>query len=372
MSAWGSLNLECPSCGQGFAARVWTVVNADEDPELRDQLLAHELNVVICPHCGHESLVASPFIYHHQRFRQALCYVPEDWGDEEERAAIARALVLKLLQELAPERPADYLLEPIMFGSVGTLAEVVRYTGAAKGGSEVAGERRQQLTTALGHLTRVQSDEELVQVLSEHPELLSVETQTLLQELARQVERAGRLDVADYYLSIAAFLREQREALEHSQPPSVEEIAQALQVLMQVETREELEAVLEAYPELHEPEALAAVTYMADRAQQEGQFELAQMLEAIRELLIEVANAPPPTELASPEEVTAAVRSLLQVATTEQALELIDQEPALRTPQAIALMQEASAAAWEAGEEALAQHYETLAELLTLAGAEEE
>ena len=45
-------------------AQVFTVIDVGVQPELKNYLLAGQLNVAICPNCGTPAMIAAPLIYH--------------------------------------------------------------------------------------------------------------------------------------------------------------------------------------------------------------------------------------------------------------------------------------------------------------------
>ncbi len=56
--------VECPHCHQEGAMRIWTSVNVDLNPELKERIFSSELFTYRCPHCGKESRVREKMIYH--------------------------------------------------------------------------------------------------------------------------------------------------------------------------------------------------------------------------------------------------------------------------------------------------------------------
>lgn len=63
MSKFTEKNFCCPACGANAAFRLYSSVNAAEDPELRDEVRTGRLFVRECPECGHKDIETSPFLY---------------------------------------------------------------------------------------------------------------------------------------------------------------------------------------------------------------------------------------------------------------------------------------------------------------------
>lgn len=57
------VNVPCPSCGKTFSYDVHTLVNARNNPELRDLLIAGRLSEFTCPECSYTASLAAPCLY---------------------------------------------------------------------------------------------------------------------------------------------------------------------------------------------------------------------------------------------------------------------------------------------------------------------
>lgn len=58
------IKTSCRRCGATSEAVVYDIINAQENPELREQLLDGKLFIWSCPSCGAENLVKYPLLYH--------------------------------------------------------------------------------------------------------------------------------------------------------------------------------------------------------------------------------------------------------------------------------------------------------------------
>ena len=91
MSIEREYTLTC-SCGRMFHADLYDTVNVTAEPELRESIVEHRLNVVECPRCHRRSYVDKPFLYHDMD-RELLLYIyPAACAPQEEglRAEIDR------------------------------------------------------------------------------------------------------------------------------------------------------------------------------------------------------------------------------------------------------------------------------------------
>lgn len=79
MSYLSEKEMECPACKFPNQVEVWSIINAAEDPELRDLLLGGELNMVECQSCKHV-FHAEFFLLYHDPASELMAFVyPEAW-----------------------------------------------------------------------------------------------------------------------------------------------------------------------------------------------------------------------------------------------------------------------------------------------------
>ncbi len=63
MSFQGDIRAQCPAGCEEFDARVWTFINGDASPELRDILLARECNLLLCEFCDKPFFPEESYVY---------------------------------------------------------------------------------------------------------------------------------------------------------------------------------------------------------------------------------------------------------------------------------------------------------------------
>ena len=70
------IQLNCPACRAPMRARLFTVIDAASQPELKQALLGEQLNLAICQSCGNPVALAAPLIYHDHEKRLYLVHFP--------------------------------------------------------------------------------------------------------------------------------------------------------------------------------------------------------------------------------------------------------------------------------------------------------
>jgi hypothetical protein len=84
MSFSAEEDVTCP-CGEVFEAALWGSVNATQNPELREEILAGQLNVVKCTMCG-RMLYAEKFVLYHDPAAELMAFVyPKEYAGAAER-----------------------------------------------------------------------------------------------------------------------------------------------------------------------------------------------------------------------------------------------------------------------------------------------
>ncbi len=56
--------IQCPNCGTQYSVPVRTMIDVSAEPRLRQQFLANQINVAVCPNCQTGGLLEVPLVYH--------------------------------------------------------------------------------------------------------------------------------------------------------------------------------------------------------------------------------------------------------------------------------------------------------------------
>ena len=91
----------CPRCRAPISVDLYQVVDARQDPELKQALLNGQLNAFSCPSCGLTGQMASPVLFHDPEHELLMVYVPMEMNlphVEQER------LIGRLVQQVIAAR----------------------------------------------------------------------------------------------------------------------------------------------------------------------------------------------------------------------------------------------------------------------------
>lgn len=78
MSKSSDISYTCPRCQKQSRFTVWQSINVDLDPLLKKQVMDGSLFVFHCPFCGFSQEVGYSVLYHDQRNRYMIWWIPEE------------------------------------------------------------------------------------------------------------------------------------------------------------------------------------------------------------------------------------------------------------------------------------------------------
>lgn len=396
--------LTCPACKADFAADIWMVLDAGEQPAEVAALRREALNIVTCPACGNNGPAGAPLLYHDGAARKVI-FAPAPGSEEHEWREQARDLHALLVGSIAEDQRRPYLADVDIaqdLAGVGRLLErFERRRGPAKHGETEPGSQADKalapptpaaqpqqpateppaLLAAVEALLAADTAEELQTVLASHPLLLARTTDAALAELAevalnqREPEIAESLGHARRLLARAA----QGGALEAaigelsaaSAPQEIttaqafvaELLEPALQALMAAGSATELAQVAERFPIVMQADIDGLLGEQVELALDMGDDRQAAALEERREALAQLrivatresaSAADQPQAAADEPTLDEAIEALLLADGEESMAVVIDAYPMLLEDVAAQALWHFAAEARASGDEDLA------------------
>ncbi len=118
--------LTCPNCRQPFSAQLEQVIDVGRDPQAKARLLAGRTNLVTCPHCGYQSMLATPLVYHDPAKELMLVYIPMELNlPRAEQDKLVGSLSNAIISSLPQEQRKGYLLMPKNMLSLQGMVEMI-------------------------------------------------------------------------------------------------------------------------------------------------------------------------------------------------------------------------------------------------------
>ena len=95
--------IRCPKCGHEHDFTIWSSINTELDPDLKERIRTGELFRTVCPMCGQKIDVVYPCLYHQMADRIMIYYAP---GRESmEKAAAAFETGTEAFGEITGDAP---------------------------------------------------------------------------------------------------------------------------------------------------------------------------------------------------------------------------------------------------------------------------
>lgn len=371
------VQLVCPACGADFAAGVWLILDAQEEPVAVEALLAGELNMVACPSCGNRGPAGAPLLFHDAGARRVI-FAGAPGAAEHEVRDQARDLHALLVGSIPEEQRRPYLVDVDIAQDLDGLAHLLRRMQKRRPASappatpptappQPPTDEPPPLLIAVEALLAADTSAELDRVLAEHPILLDPSTDTTLAQLVEVAVQQREPAVAESLRQARALLQRMHSAVDTTQAanPTPAAPEEALQALLAASTAAELEAVVAAHPLLLQPAGDRMLAERAELALDEGNERLAQALEDRREALAELRTiAAAPAAAADEPTLDEAIEALLTAEGEDALADAIDRYPVLLDEVAGQALWQFAAEARASGDEELATYAIECRELL--------
>lgn len=364
------LTLTCPACGTPAAHAVWLIVDADEQPAAVALLEQAALNRLTCPHCGHQFFAPTPLLLHDLPHRRVV-FVPPAGVDELTWRDMAYELHALLVGSIELEQRQLYLGDMQIAQDQAGLAQMLakqrrRSTGGTpafgKPISSVLGDLPlpapaapppaaratdpDALLLTIQQLLDATSPAAMEQVVQQHPELLTQQAHTALEELADLAVEQREYAAADLLHRARVWLLGYQTGMTPVARPVAADAPADIPTSLTAEHQHHLLAagnpgelwqVVQQFPELQEPWVDAALTDLIDQYASEGNARLASQLEERRTALHEVLAAPPPPDALDP--LQDAIEALLTAPDQESLTQILLDYPELLTDAAQTALQ---------------------------------
>lgn len=288
------VRVTCPQCRQPFTAQIQSIIDVGMQPALKEQLLGGQLNLVRCPFCGSNGMLATPLLYHDPAHELALVHIPLEANlKREDQEKLIGALTNALMDSLPPERRKGYLLQPRTVLTFDSLIETILQADGVT--PEMLQTQRQQLQLIQDLLDRLSDDERLKALVDERREELNYEFFLLLSaalDSARQdgdQAGAGQLSrLREKLLTLTGGPSQQQ--IKEIEPLPASATPQQLIETFQAAPTEELYALVAAYRHRLDYSFFQTLTGQIEAAKAGKDSTKAEQLTDLRRKLLEAAD----------------------------------------------------------------------------------
>jgi hypothetical protein len=116
----------CPRCRQPVIADIEQIFDTYTDPTAKQKLLGNVVNIIHCPSCGFQDMLATPIVYHDPEKELLLTYFPPELNiSVTEQEKQIGPLINRVLNSLPNEKKKAYLFQPQSMLTYQTLLEKI-------------------------------------------------------------------------------------------------------------------------------------------------------------------------------------------------------------------------------------------------------
>ena len=329
-SAYQTVPVTCPNCGNRFVSPVLTLVDVGQNPEAKALFLSGQSNVAVCPQCGHAGMLNAPLVYHDPEQEILFTYVPPNLNlPEPEKERIIGDLTSRVISSLPAEQRKGYLLQPRSFLTLDSMVDAVL---EAEGITPEMVQAQRDKTALLERLLRSPDPEVRQAMIEENDGLIDYEFFQLLGLNLQMAQAQGQEQAVQQLATL------QQQMLQWT--TTGQEIAarqEAIRELGQGVSREALLDKLEAAALEDEQAKIETMVAVArpvvdyifyqqlagriEQAEQQGELERAGKLKALRETVLEVTDAVDAEMQQAGEEAAALLQEIVDSDDVEEAVQ---------------------------------------------------
>jgi hypothetical protein len=105
--------ITCPNCQTPYTAEIHQVIDSDETPQLKQRLLAGQLNVAVCPNCGAGGQMMTPLLFHDAQHEMFIIFMPQELNmGQMEREQLIGQMARQVMDSMPQEKRRAYMLQP--------------------------------------------------------------------------------------------------------------------------------------------------------------------------------------------------------------------------------------------------------------------
>lgn len=198
--AYETVPVACPNCNNRFVSPVLTIIDVGQNPEAKTLFLSGQLNIAVCPQCGHAGMLSTPIVYHDPEQELLFTYLPPELGlPESEQQRIIGDMTNHLMSVLPAEQRKGYLLRPRSFLRLEGMIEAVL---EADGITSEMLEAQRAKTTLLNRLLDASSDDARQLIAQENEDQIDYEFFQILTLNIELAQANGQAETVQQLLGL--------------------------------------------------------------------------------------------------------------------------------------------------------------------------
>ncbi len=198
--AYQTVPVVCPNCNNRFASPVLGIIDVGQNPEVKNLFLSGQLNIAVCPQCGHAGMLSTPIVYHDPEQELFFTYLPPELQlPEPEQQRIIGDMTNRVMSALPAEHRKGYLLRPRSFLRLEGMVEAIL---EADGITPEMLQSQRARSALLNRLLQATSDEARKVIAQENEDQIDYEFFQILTLNIELAQAGGQAETAQQLLSL--------------------------------------------------------------------------------------------------------------------------------------------------------------------------
>ncbi|MFN8439288.1 MAG: CpXC domain-containing protein [Caldilineaceae bacterium] len=229
--------IQCPSCGTPYAVPIFSIIDFGANPELRQPLLAGQINFAQCPNCGMGGPLSAPLLVHSPEHQWLGAFIAAEARiNDVQRQKVIGDLTQALMRKLPAEARKGYMLQPKQYSDWQTFSEKIwEFEGVTP---EMLRRQREQ-SALLQNLIALANDRKALEIALQRNNGTALVDRTFFAMLDRMLVIASQQGQGEPFVQLRNNLLEMTEAGKQIKAQS-DHIREVLGTVNEKTTREDL------------------------------------------------------------------------------------------------------------------------------------
>jgi hypothetical protein len=198
--AYESASISCPNCSNRFMTPVLMLIDVSQNQNLKALFLSGQINVAVCPQCGHAGMLSTPLVYHDPEKELLFTFAPSDLNVSEiEQQRIIGDLTNRVISGLPADQRKGYLLRPRSFLRLEAMLDAILEADGITPEMLAAQRAKAEL---LERLLRATSSDTRQVIARENNDLIDYQFFQLLSLNIELAQREGQAESAQQLLGL--------------------------------------------------------------------------------------------------------------------------------------------------------------------------
>lgn len=192
--------VQCPSCGTPYNVPIFSIIDFGANPELRQPLLAGQINFAQCPSCGMGGPLSAPLLVHSPEHQWLGAFIAAEARiSDAQRQKVIGDLTQALMRKLPTEARKGYMLQPKQYADWQTFSEKIwEFEGVTP---EMLRRQREQ-STLLQNLLGLANDKKALDIAIQRGGGMKLIDRTFFSMLDRMVVIASQQGQGEPFMQL--------------------------------------------------------------------------------------------------------------------------------------------------------------------------